>query len=386
MKSNFYKPLLDHKFIVYGADHGNPLGMVRSLGEVGIKADVVLVGENPSLIPASKYPNKIFYVITNEEGLDFIVKNYSSEPEKVYILTGSDDTTALLNEHYNELKDKFFFYNCGEQGRMGQMMQKAEQIKIAQECGVRIAESEIVKVGQFPTKVKYPLITKAVNSLVDGWKKNVFICHDEAELIDAYKHIDEDEIMLQEYIHKKNELCIDGITVNSYEPIQLPIGAYYYRLFDDSYGLYYYYTKLDNPELVKKIDRMLKRSRYIGIFCVEFLVDKNDNLYFLEINYRNSGWSHAMTRAGYNMVYAWCKSMLTNCIDTSDIDIPKLPYSCMVETSEFRTNVRKGRVSLWQFLKDVKHCDYLTYWDKRDNGPFWTIIKQMSKRGFKKIF
>ena len=53
------------------------------------------------------------------------------------------------------------------------MMQKAEQIKIAQECGVRIAEFEIVKVGQLPTKVKYPLITKAVNSLVDGWKKNV---------------------------------------------------------------------------------------------------------------------------------------------------------------------------------------------------------------------
>lgn len=86
---------------------------------------------------------------------------------------------------------------------MKQMMQKAEQIKIAQECGVRIAESEIVKVGQLPTKVKYPLITKAVNSLVDGWKKNVFICHNEAELRDAYKYMDESEIMLQEYIHKK---------------------------------------------------------------------------------------------------------------------------------------------------------------------------------------
>lgn len=42
----------------------------------------------------------------------------------------------------------------------------------------------------------------------------------------------------------------------------------------DSYGLYYYYTQLDNPDLVEKIDKMLKKSRYIGIFCVEFLVDK----------------------------------------------------------------------------------------------------------------
>lgn len=92
MKNNFYKPLLKHKFVVYGGDHANPLGMVRSLGEMGIAVDVVLVGEHPSLIPASKYPNKIYYVATNEEGLDIIVKNYWSEPEKVFILTGSDDT------------------------------------------------------------------------------------------------------------------------------------------------------------------------------------------------------------------------------------------------------------------------------------------------------
>ena len=52
MKNNFYKPLLKHKFVVYGGDHANPLGMVRSLGEMGIAVDVVLVGEHPSLIPS----------------------------------------------------------------------------------------------------------------------------------------------------------------------------------------------------------------------------------------------------------------------------------------------------------------------------------------------
>ena len=69
--------------------------------------------------------------------------------------------------------------------------------------------------------------------------------------------------------------------------------------------------------------------------------------------------------------------MLAKRLDTTDIDIPKLPYSCMVEDSEFRSNVCRGRVSLWQFLKDVKHCDYFTYWDKRDNGPFWAIMRRM---------
>lgn len=92
-----------------------------------------------------------------------------------------------------------------------------------------------------------------------------------------------------------------------------------------------------------------------------------------------------MTRAGYNVVYAWCKAMLAKRLDTTDIDIPKLPYSCMVEDSEFRSNVCRGRVSLWQFLKDVKHCDYFTYWDKRDNGPFWAIMRRMFKRALKRF-
>ena len=74
-------------------------------------------------------------------------------------------------------------------------------------------------------------------------------------------------------------MCIDGITVNSHEPVYLPIGAYYHRLFDDSYGLYYYYTQLDNPDLVEKIDKMLKRAG-ISEFSVWNFWLINDNLYF----------------------------------------------------------------------------------------------------------
>ena len=43
---------------------------------------------------------------------------------------------------------------------------------------------------------------------------------------------------------------------------------YYHRLFDDSYGLYYYYTQLDNPDLVEKIDKMLKKEPvYRNFLC-----------------------------------------------------------------------------------------------------------------------
>ena len=85
----------------------------------------------------------------------------------------------------------------------------------------------------------------------------------------------------------------------------------------------------------------------------------------------HSTWSNCSKPVSYTHLDVYKRQRL----DTTDIDIPKLPYSCMVEDSEFRSNVCRGRVSLWQFLKDVKHCDYFTYWDKRDNGPFWAIMR-----------
>ena len=46
--------LRNHKFIVLCEDHYNPLGIVRSLGEEGIKPFVVLCGQDLSLIHISE--------------------------------------------------------------------------------------------------------------------------------------------------------------------------------------------------------------------------------------------------------------------------------------------------------------------------------------------
>ena len=71
--------------------------------------------------------------------------------------------TAMLNEHYDELNEHFMFYNCGEQGLLNHLMQKSVQYKLAEENGLNVAKTEKVKVGELPSKVSYPIMTKAVN-------------------------------------------------------------------------------------------------------------------------------------------------------------------------------------------------------------------------------
>ena len=87
----------------------------------------------------------IHYVESNEEGVQLIIEKYGDEPVKPFILTGADDTTECLDLHYNELKDNFYFFNEGEQGKLTYNNLKDVQCAIAEECGIRIPKGEILK-------------------------------------------------------------------------------------------------------------------------------------------------------------------------------------------------------------------------------------------------
>ena len=69
--------LKKHKFIVLGAEHYNPLGIVRSLGEEGIKPIVVTRKSKLKITSSSKYCGEIYHVNSNEEGYDLIVKKFA---------------------------------------------------------------------------------------------------------------------------------------------------------------------------------------------------------------------------------------------------------------------------------------------------------------------
>ena len=60
-----------HKFIIFGYDHYNALGVVRSLGEKGISPIVILhktLVKDPSLVPNCRYASKVHIVDDVDEG------------------------------------------------------------------------------------------------------------------------------------------------------------------------------------------------------------------------------------------------------------------------------------------------------------------------------
>ena len=90
--------------VLVSKEHYNPLGIVRTLGEAGIKPIVVAVKGDLKFVGQSKYVKEKYYVNTPEEGIRFILSKFAKDKkEKSFILTGDDVTVSLLDKYYEEL-------------------------------------------------------------------------------------------------------------------------------------------------------------------------------------------------------------------------------------------------------------------------------------------
>lgn len=367
--------IFKHKHFVLAIDHYNPLAIVRSLGEEGLNPIVLLNGHKSSRIERSKYVKDIFYFDSFEAALDYLIQNYSNEEFKPFIYNGTDETTLLLDNNYEKLKDHFYFMNGG--GRLSPFMEKYSQTITADKVGIQIPREELLKTGTLPTSLRYPVMTKATTSAKGGnWKANAFICENESELKQAYSQMSVDTILVQEYIRKKNELCIDGISINGGEKVFMPYGCNYFSMTKDSYGGYIYYTPFNDKDLVSKITSLLREFHYSGIFCIEFLEGEDGKYYFLEVNLRHSGWGYAYTYGGYNLPVRWAISTLENEISMHNFKLKKY-FTAMSEWDDINTRFFNREISLFRWIKDFIKVDCTLYSNRKDNLFFYKNVLGM---------
>ena len=92
------------KYIVFCVEHYNPLGIIRSLGEKVIKNKIVLASK-------SRYISELYVDNSIEDGYKKLCKILENEQEKPFVYTADDKITCYLDLHYDELKDKCYFFN-----------------------------------------------------------------------------------------------------------------------------------------------------------------------------------------------------------------------------------------------------------------------------------
>ena len=380
-----YMELHKHKFIIIGSDHANTLGQIRCLGEKGIKPIVVITEKKPFLITKSKYLGELHQVNSIAEAPRYVVEHWGHEAIKPFLYTDRDDFMCAIDDCYDLLDGKFYFWNAGEKGRIRKLINKEEQMTLAEECGLNVIPTERVRRGELPKTIGYPIFTKATNSLNPWWKANCFVCHNESELLDAYQHMGVDDVLLQRYIKKKDETPIQGLSIDGGRIVRLFANKTSRRFAPNGFGIYSLIERFDNPEIIEKVEKLIQKAGFTGIFEIEFIQDENGAMYFMEINFRCTMAIHAYAEFGINIPYLFAVGVLTGDILPQEIDYSrKSNYHLMYELDDFMHSVVKGDTSFWQWLKDFRKADSYLYIDKRDMGPFWALLWDKFSQKLKK--
>lgn len=359
------------KYIVFvSKEHYNPLGIVRTLGEAGITPITVCVKGDLQMVGQSKYVKERYYVESPEEGLELIISKFANPNEKSFILTGDDVTVALLDRNYDRLKDYFYFYNAGAAGRINHYMDKDVMLELVARHGIKIAKTWKVKVGEIPTDIEYPIMTKAINSIGEEWKDIVYICYNDEELIDAYSKMKSEYILVQQYIIKTDEVSVDAFSVNRGKDVFIVTEAYQMYNIPDKYSPYW---RIENPthtEIGEQIKAVVAEIGLEGIWEFEFMADDKGNLWFLEINFRNTALGYSTTVAGMPQVVMWCEAMKDGAIDHSKrVGVPK-GLTAMAECFDYDVRVKSGMMTKEAWLKEYMTSECKMYMGRDDFEPF----------------
>ena len=373
--------LKDRKFIVFGIDHYNPLGILRSLGENGINADFICIPGRAPVASSSKYIAELHMVSDYIAGCELLLKEYGnySKDNLPIVITSDDEQVGYMDEHYNEYEGKFVFFNAGKSGRISEFMDKYNILELAKRKGLKTLDAVAVERGVLPEGIEYPVITKSIAPNVGGWKSDVHICENEQELLEAYKTIESPTVLVQHYIDKKNELVIEGFSACKGTINFLAIESMYKYNIKGYYSPYHDTTNFKNEELRSALDAMIREIGFEGIYEIEFLVDKDDNLYFSEINFRNSTWSYASTVAGMNLPLLWAETMLTGKLPKNAEKEIKPGFTAMVEPIDYQKRVVDRGYDLNAWYGDFVNATCKYYFNEWDLKPFFVMLENNNK-------
>lgn len=366
------------EYIVFsGREHYNSLGIIRTLGEAGISPVYVVVKGGPVYASKSKYIKKAYYVDTVDEGVSLIISNYSDRYNKSFILVEDDWTVAALDKYYDKLVDFFWFFNAS--GKLLQYFNKDVVNEVVKKYGIKIPRTWKTRVGVIPSDIEYPVMTKAVNSLGQEWKDIVFICNNKDELSKAFSNMKSEYVLVQQYIEKIDEASFDAFSINHGEDVFIVMEAYQMYNIPDKYSPYWKIQNYSNVQIGERIKKVIREIGYEGIFEFEFMVDKNGDYWFLEINLRNTALGYATTVAGMPQVTMWCDAMEKGIIDYNRrVEVPE-GMRAMAECYDYDVRVRNGILSKEEWLKEFMSCECKMYMGRDDYEPFRAFMEYKQK-------
>lgn len=383
---------INNEILVIGADHYNALGVIRSLGESGIKPIFILVSNDKfCMSAASKYIKKLIRINSNnfEDILPLLDNEFNNLKHKPIIIPTGDPIACLLDKNYSKLSKKYLIPNIqNKEGMIIKHMNKTYQEKLCNENDIPIAKSYLINLNKYQSNIvnKLPekVIIKPVSSF-DGKKNDIVICDNEEEILQNLEILSKkgySQVMIQEFLEYEMEYAMMGLSYKG--KVYIPgINSNNY-IYPSGRGNTSYAKMFPTKNFmfdISNIEKMISKMNYTGLFEVEaFKV--GDKLYFNEMNFRNSANLFAYSGNKVNYIYLYLLLVSGHMIKNEKIYVDK-PYSFCIEMLHLG-NVKEGKIGLFKCIKNILSSTTLIF-NIKDLKPFFvkiihSIYRRISKQ------
>lgn len=385
---------MNEKIIIVGDDGINSLGLLRSLGEMGYKSDLVITTNENKATTAnkSKYVKDCFIIKKDSEVLLEFLMDYGKEEEKVYLFPTSDFVLKFLSDNCEQLSTSFIFTTISSTvGTLSEVMSKTVMAEYAQKAGFCIPK--MLKYTITPDYLAdenlynyfsdcYPLILKADSIFQPGC--DFIIVRNKEELNENLEDNIGKTIIIQQYIENAEELAIQGVAFGNLQDPHV-FGAIHKKrtsLFAMGTTTYAQLKVLENGALKTSSEKFAELLGLSGIYDLDILL-KDNKAFFIECNFRNGSNGYAYKKFGANLPYLWIKGLQAapnsfnaeqEC-STKEItfvnDIGDFAHLVHHNISVFKW--------IWQYITADAHLTF----NLKDQGPFWA---EFNVSRIKKLF
>ena len=175
--------------IVFGVNHHNTLGILRSLGEAGIRSDLILIVTDDSdpYVAKCRYIDNCVCVSNEQEGLD-ILRRWALADSGDYrrvVFPTYDSVCEILDRYYDELVRYLHLPSCQRKGGiLSFYLDKEIMRKTAENVGFKTPQTYQLDSSRgidLPKDLEYPCMIKNMKSVIGG--KDLTIYHDRETLL-----------------------------------------------------------------------------------------------------------------------------------------------------------------------------------------------------------
>lgn len=321
-----------------------------------------------NFVGKSKYISRQFVALKALEVIDILEDDALRRKVKRVVISCADEITEVINQYSDELKNDYYLPGTPEQGAMLPLMSKLTMMKMGEDVGLNSPKKYSIN----DKDIVFPVITKpAISS--HGSKNEITLC-DTPEKLHQYMAGIQDDVFVQQYIKKKEEVQFIGCSLRGGEEVIIPGMSKIIRSQHNTNTGFLEYGPVDpfyHPT-VEACKRYLKLCNYSGLFSMEFLRSEDDKVNFLETNFRNDGNAWCVTASGVNLPLIW---VLANMGLNYHTEANKIPRNIVVmpEFQDLKL-VLQRKVGLFQWLRDVARTDAFLDFNKYDTKPFWYFI------------